>query len=181
MALTSAFQEAVSEKNIRKIRIMLKDSLLVDPSFERFREMEKAALSVGGLYDTHDGRAFIENPEEWDESYMNKMMVQVVGNFSHERVEHLMDVVRKLRPVPKGTAKNTRYSGKTTSSYQEQKRKDQLNGDYRGAKIAGGAVVGGIIGGTVGIVLSPTAAALAGCAVGAGAGAVAVYYLSERK
>ena len=42
MALTNAFREAVTEKNVRKIRIMLKDSLLVDPSFKRFQEMERA-------------------------------------------------------------------------------------------------------------------------------------------
>ena len=64
MALTHAFQEAVSEGNVRRIRIMLKDSLLVDPSFGRFNEMERAASLVKGLYDEHDGRSFNENPEE---------------------------------------------------------------------------------------------------------------------
>lgn len=192
MALTNAFQEAVSEGNVRKIRIMLKDSLLVDPSFERFREMERAAASVEGLYDAHDGRAFVKNPEEWDDSYMDKIMVQVVGNFSHERIKHLMDVVRKLRPIPKKSVENarqntsgysSRHDEKTTSSYsyQQQKRTDQLNGDYRGAKIAAGAVVGGIVGGAVGAMASLAGPAVAGCVVGAAVGAATVYYSGERK
>ena len=61
MALTNAFREAVTEKNVRKIRIMLKDSLLVDPSFKRFQEMERAASLVEGLYDVHDGRELTED------------------------------------------------------------------------------------------------------------------------
>lgn len=96
---TQTFHNAVEQGQVRKIRIMLKDSLLTDRSFELFKEMEKLASSVEGLYDKHNGRPFIENPEEWDDDYMDTLMVQVIGNFSHERVEHLKKVVRKLRPV----------------------------------------------------------------------------------
>ena len=41
MALTKSFYEAVSEGNVRRIRIMMKNSLLVDPTFREFSEMEK--------------------------------------------------------------------------------------------------------------------------------------------
>ena len=46
MALSNAFKKAVEDNSVRKIRIMLKDSLLVDPSFGRFNEMIQAASSV---------------------------------------------------------------------------------------------------------------------------------------
>ena len=58
MALTRAFYEAVETGNVRRVRIMMKDSLLVDPSFKEFMEMEKVAISMQGLYDSHDGRSF---------------------------------------------------------------------------------------------------------------------------
>ena len=58
MAITNAFNKAITEGNIRQIRIMLKDSLLVDPTFERYNEMEKLASTVPGIYDEHDGRPF---------------------------------------------------------------------------------------------------------------------------
>ena len=58
MALTNAFKEAVNSGNIRRIRIMMKNSLLVDPTFREFKEMENAAASVQGLYDIHDERKF---------------------------------------------------------------------------------------------------------------------------
>ncbi len=152
MALTHAFQEAVADKNIRKIRIMLEDSLLTDPSFELFKEMERAALSVEGLYDKHDGRTFVENPEEWDDSYMSKIMVQVVGNFSHERVDHLKEVVRKLRPVSDNMKKTNDSVSRIKErelTYDEQKKRDQENGRYKSTKIAKYAIVGGMVVGSV--------------------------------
>ena len=39
MALTREFVEAVSQGNLLRVKIMLKDSLLVDTSFEQFNEM----------------------------------------------------------------------------------------------------------------------------------------------
>lgn len=176
MALTSAFHEAVEEKNKLRIRIMMKDSLLVDPTFTQFGEMERAASSVEGLYEPHDGREFKEDKEAWDDDYMNELMVQVVSNFSHERVNHLKEVVRRLRPV-KNESKSGRpsgghgASGEEKISYQEQKRRDQENGSYRGCKIAAGAVVGAVAGGVVAaIVEAPVAVgALAGAAIAGGA------------
>ena len=102
---SNSFNEAVAKKDITTLRVMLKNSLLVDPTFGDFKEMERAASVVDGLYDVHDGRPFEENSELWDDDYMNKIMVQVVSNFSHERVEHLKKVVRKLRPID-GSNKN---------------------------------------------------------------------------
>ena len=93
MALTNAFYEAVRTSNIRSIRIMMKDSLLVDPSFAEFSEMEKAAAAVEGLYDVHDNRPFDEDPNHWNDAYMNRIMVQLVTNFSHERINHAKAVV----------------------------------------------------------------------------------------
>ena len=116
MALTNAFREAVTEKNVRKIRIMLKDSLLVDPSFKRFQEMERAASLVEGLYDVHDGRELTEDKEAWNDAYMDRLMVQVVSNFSHERIEHLKEVVRHQRPVPQRIAQEPQDDRSTKTS-----------------------------------------------------------------
>lgn len=163
MALTKAFYEAVSENDVRGIRIMMKNSLLVDPTFREFAEMEKETASIKGLYDEHDGRAFNNNKETWNDEYMDRLMVQVVRNFSHERIKHLKDVVRYLRPVKENTkttqsSNSIKYSSnknednlknKQKISYQEQKRRDQKNGSYRGIKIGVSAVVGATIGGVV--------------------------------
>lgn len=171
MALTNAFFDAVNNENVRRIRIMMKDSLLVDPTFKEFKEMEAAAEKVSGLYDIHDGREFVTDESAWDDNYMDKQMVQLVGNFSHERIEHLKDVIRVLRPVKRTAGATNSNSAKTQTSsgshsYEEQKRFDQQNGTYKGAVIAGGAVAGAVVGGVI------VAAAGGAVAVGAVAGAV---------
>ena len=98
MALPEAFYEAVNNGDILGVRIMMKNSLLFDRTFAQFSEMEKEAAKMNGLYDVHDGRELITDKSKWDDNYMNLLMVQVTKNFSHERLNHLKEVVRYLRP-----------------------------------------------------------------------------------
>mgnify|MGYP004526252423 CR=1 FL=1 len=183
MALTNAFKEAINSGNIRRIRIMMKDSLLVDPTFREFEEMKNAASSVKGLYDIHDGKEFDMNKGNWDDNYMDKQMVQVVSNFSHERIDHIKDVVRYLRPVDKITQSRneTRNSNskniKTTISYKEQKRRDQQSGRYLGSKVATGAVAGAVVGSVIAPAVGVTVAT--GVVAGAVVGGVAVSIVSN--
>lgn len=104
--ITPAFTNAVDKNSVKDIRIMMKDSLLVDLTFEQFDEMARLAKDVKGLYQEHkDGGHFDPldlDVSKWDDDYMNGLMVDVVDNFSHERLNHLKKVVRKLRP-PKDT------------------------------------------------------------------------------
>jgi hypothetical protein len=180
MAITDAFRSAVSAGDVRGIRIMMKDSMLVDPTFNEFNEMDNVARDVKGLYEAHDGRDINSDNSAWDDNYMNKLFVQVVWNFSHERVNHLKEVVRYLRPVdaraqtrtstPHSSDSANRDTGGSQhhyeSEYQKRKYQDQRNGTYRGAKIACGAVAGGVVGGVI--------AGVAGVSVFAGAAAGAV-------
>lgn len=180
MALTNTFYEAVNSNDLYLVRIMMKDSLLVDLTFKEFEEMENVAASMKGLYDEHDGRAFELNKENWNDKYMNKQMVQVVNNFSHERIDHLKNVVHYLRPISKTvqktstTEKNTKTNRKTYS-YEEQKRRDQQEGRYIGTKVATGAVVGAVVGGVVASTAGVTV--VGGVVVGGTvvAGGVAIY------
>ena len=89
--------------------------------------MERAAANLAGLYDPHDGKQFTEDSSKWNDDYMNKLMVEVVLNFSHERVDHLKDVVHYLRPVPKKVPAlahedNPRYeyNNSPDANYQEE-------------------------------------------------------------
>lgn len=211
MAITNAFNKAITEGNIRQIRIMLKDSLLVDPTFERYNEMEKLASTVPGIYDEHDGRPFKSISSEWSDSYMDSLMVQVVGNFSRERVEHLKDVVRTLRPVcnskPCMTSKDITKStslkdekniieypqvekniyinnNKKDLSYKEQKLKDQKSGKYEySVGIGGGALGGSIIGYTIAsfYTLPILGYVIGGAVIGGAIGGTVVYFKNEKE
>ena len=168
MTLTNAFYEAVQSGNVRRVRIMMQDSLLVDPTFNEFSAMEKAASSMIGLYDEHDGKEFIEDRNLWNDDYMDKVMVKVLSNFSHERIDHLKDIVRFLRPISKTAAakkEEPRHQASTTTrprSYEEEKRHCQERGDYRGAKVGAGAVVGATVGGVLASVVGASATGVIG-------------------
>lgn len=145
MAVTDAFRNDVSAGDVRGIRIMMKDSLLGDPTFIEFNDMSNLARNVSGLYDEHDGRELISDRSVWNDDYMNKLMVQVIRNFSHERLDHLKEVVKYLRPVSVGTRQIP-----PNRTYPRNRR----DNSSRGVKIAfgagGGAVAGGVIAGISG-------------------------------
>jgi len=193
--ITNTFRDAVASGDVRSVRIMMKDSLLVDRTFSVFEEMGRLAQNMGGLYDPHDGREFKTEKYEWDDSYMDKLMVQIVGNFSHERLAHLKEVVRHLRPLPErshhtpaqpGTPRDP-GTGRTpephrtpyrTPSYEEQKRHDQQSGDFtRYGKIAGGAVVGGVVGGAIAGIIGTSV--IAGVIAGATVAGVATAIIAK--
>lgn len=179
MALTKAFYEAVQSGNVRRVRIMMKNSMLVDPSFEEYHAMEKAASGMEGLYDEHDGKELVEDKDSWSDEYMNRVMVKVLSNFSHERLDHLKEVVRYLRPVEKTVApkkeqtSHQTYNTTRKGSYEEEKRRCQERGDYLGAKIGAGAVVGAAVGGVIASVAgAPVAGVIGGVVAGAVVGGV---------
>jgi hypothetical protein len=141
MAISESFRKAVFDGDIKGLRIMMKDSLLVDPTFVEFDEMDRLVREVQGLYDLHDGREMENEKSTWDDSYMNKLMVQVVGNFSRERIAHLKDVVRHLRLVAARPRTSISSCDKDYSqrkgrdgypqpppSYREQKQQDERDG-----------------------------------------------------
>ena len=173
MAVTNAFREAVASGNVRGVRIMMKDSLLVDPTFQEFGEMERLAETMKGLYEAYDGRALSEDQSTWNDAYMNRLMVELVGNFSHERIAHIKRVVQYLHPAPTRTQnagsgeQQTRYR----TRYQVEKERDLSSGDFiRNAPFfLGGAAVGGIGGAlVVGTVGGTVGGALIGAAAGMG-------------
>ena len=198
MSLTKAFKDAVDHNDVGGVRIMLKNSLLLDPSFNDFDEEERYASQMIDLYDEYDGDPFETDESKWNDDYMNEQMVKVVWNFSHERINHLKNVVRKLRPVKKnaGFANvnnfrtkvegnvhriNDKLEKETHSnklSYQDQKRIDQENGDYKGAKVAVGAGVGACAGALIaGVTSMSIVAASTTVVIGASIGAGIAYAL----
>ena len=100
--ITRSFTDAIKNKNIRGLRIMIEDSFLVDPTFKQANEMLRLVKDIPGMYDKHDGQEFETDKSKWNDDYMSREMVRIVGNFSHERVKHLKEVVRYLHPPKDG-------------------------------------------------------------------------------
>lgn len=96
MALTREFVDAVSQGNLLRVKIMLKDSLLVDTSFRQFNEMlNYAEPRLNGIWvsDTEDDDEFSVSSEE-----LNAILAGLVNNFSKRRVTHLKGMINQLYP-----------------------------------------------------------------------------------
>ncbi len=106
MSISAKFKEAVSEKDKISVRIMLKDSLLIDKSFKDFADMSKYALENGlsDLYDGHNGKEFLDE-SQWTEDYLNEEIVSLFRNFSKERIELLKQIINKVYDI-KDSKKN---------------------------------------------------------------------------
>ncbi len=121
MALTQEFKEAVSENRIVKVRIMLKDSMLVDPSFKQFEEMlEYTIKEIPDIFEEHDGEELLNDPSLWNESYLNDQMVSLITNFSEKRIKLLKKMVQTLYKSKISLNENTN-SSKNESMSSEKK------------------------------------------------------------
>jgi hypothetical protein len=169
MAITKAFEQYVKDRDVLKIRISMNDSLLVDPTFNKFKEMESLALSQGidKLYEEYNGKSFVDAKSEWNDRYMARQMNELVDNFSKERVKHVKEIISYLHPSRSvntmSSTRNTINNGKI-----EMRRKH---------KIAAGALVGGTLGGVVAVVVN--APVVVGAVVGAAAVTVVTVLTTE--
>lgn len=125
MALTREFVEAVSQENILRVKIMLKDSLLLDKSFNQFNEMLKYAeskLDCIWVSDDEDADAFSKSSED-----LNTILVGLVNNFSRRRVNYLKDMINTLYPLQPKTIHTSRREEvvivKKTRKFMRESRK----------------------------------------------------------
>ncbi len=146
---SETFKNAVNKGDFLSVRIMMKDSLLVDPTFQRFEDMKKTAGAMPGLYDPDDGAELNQNPAEWTEEYMNQLMAEVLYHFSERRLAHLKEVVKKCGAYTQ-EEENIIHQRK-----QEERKQEQIK------KGAVGAAAGALLGGTAGAVLAAGVAAAA--------------------
>lgn len=101
MSMNDTFKNAVLSKDELRVRVMLKDSLLGDPTLETYDEMiDFAQKNMDKLFDKHDGEILNQDANTWDKGYMNEQLALLVDNFSKERLELLKKMVQKLYYKP---------------------------------------------------------------------------------
>lgn len=93
MVISEELRQGVLEKDILTVRIMLKNSMVSDPTFREFNQMLAfAEEGLGELYDAHEGDELEADSSNWTKEYMDKQMVKLINNFSRERVNHVKKV-----------------------------------------------------------------------------------------
>lgn len=92
--LSPEFNSAIQNGNLLRVRIMLKDSLIVDPTFVQFNEMfTYARQTLPTLLVPFDNGDLEDDCSKWDKHLMNMELVEIVNNFSEARIDHLKKVI----------------------------------------------------------------------------------------
>lgn len=96
--ITQEFKSTVLNKNLLRTRIMLKNSLIVDPTFLQFDEMlEYAQRILPNLFCSFESDVLENDSSKWTENQMNIELVELVNNFSLERINHLKKVIETVK------------------------------------------------------------------------------------
>lgn len=159
MAVAEEFKSAVSAGNRTMVRIMLKDSLLVDKSFVSFNEMlAYAEKRMDNLYDVHDGEVFIEEPDKWNKDYMNQQLFAVVSNFSKERLSLLKKIIAHVYATDdkNESVKEERHSAKHREKVADKQK------SHSNHQLAVGLAVGGGVVAVAGVCISKLVITVAG-------------------
>lgn len=92
--ISTEFRSVVNAGNLLRTRIMLKDSMMIDPTFAQFEEMlSYARQHLPGIIVPHDGEVLEFDAAVYTREQMNLELVQIVNNFSQQRISHLKSMV----------------------------------------------------------------------------------------
>lgn len=141
MALKESFKQAVAAKENIKVRVMLKDSMLIDPTLISFEEMlAYAEERIKPFYDKHNGEELIHDSANWTEQYLDKQMVAMITNFSVERISLLRKMVPKICGNKKFFDRTERSN--TTTNNNKQNRKIYGDQSYQGKAVVSKSDIG---------------------------------------
>lgn len=103
MSVSNEFKKIVSDETLLNVKVMLKQYALLDKSLSKFNDALNYAYEILGkeLIVKHDGEAFNNNRDDWNEEYAMGIASDLVFNFSQERIDHLREVFKKVYPDAK--------------------------------------------------------------------------------
>lgn len=143
MKISQEYVESVKREDVLMVRIMLKDSLIVDPTFVEFDELlAYAEDNLTSLYDVHDGEKFNNDISTWTKDYMDEQMVKVIDNFSKERISFLKKICGYL------------YCGRAEEVERERIIEEAKGRQMTQKQVGTGLAIGGVATAIVGVVVS---------------------------
>ena len=121
--LSPEFTTVIKDGALLRARIMLKDSLIIDPTFVQFNEMlAYARRELPDLLVPYDGEILEDDRSKWNTDLMNIELVEIVNNFSDVRIDHLKKVISVV------LADNIKRASMTSSPMGSQKPRTPQGG-----------------------------------------------------
>lgn len=126
--VSSEFNSAIRSGNLLRARIMLKDSLIVDPTFAQFSEMlAYARRELPGLLVPYDNSDLEDDRSKWNKDLMNTELVEIVNNFSEVRIDHLKKVISVVLAEKIKTAPTVKMNSPTTQQPRASQERAQFS------------------------------------------------------
>lgn len=120
------FKSAVEDRNLLRIKIMLKDSFVIDPTFAQFDELfAYARMKLPDIVEPFDGEILVNDSSMWDRTEMDRQLVKLVNNFSEKRIQYVKAIVSKVceSDIKKiQTKKQTVYKTKDFSGTSDKEK-----------------------------------------------------------
>lgn len=122
MAVPKEFVEAVNDKNVLLVRIMLKDSLLLDKSFRQFNEMQYYAENHGVNFWAEDNGNLEKAPKPWDTPLMNYELTALVSDFTKPHLYYVINIIKDVyRTQPTHFGKYAKSSDRSNERHMISK------------------------------------------------------------
>lgn len=97
MSVTKEFMQAIEDRNILRIRLMMKNSLLLDTTFNDFRKMENIARNHGiDIWQRTSQSTLPKRKKQWSLDDMNYELTSIVKDFTKEHMQYLMEIIDEL-------------------------------------------------------------------------------------
>ncbi|WP_288222359.1 hypothetical protein [uncultured Clostridium sp.] len=162
MAITEEFKQAIQKKDIRMVRIMLKDSLVVDPTFIEFNKMSSLAeANIEDLYDEHDEEVLNYEITAFNKEYMDEQMVKVIYNFSKERINLLKCICKYIY-------------GERASQIEKERRIKSTQIQISKKQVGTGIALGGVVATAVGVTIAKPVIVATGIVAGIVGGVIII-------
>lgn len=116
MDISSEFKQAVRDKKLLRIRIMLKDSLLVDKTFRSFDKMQAYASTQNASPWVDADMPLEKKDKPWTEDTMNYELTALVNDFTKEHVNYVKAIITDIYKQSMVSSDTSDVSGKTPVS-----------------------------------------------------------------
>ena len=112
--------------DFKELKHVFTDALDIDPTFEQYQEDYEYCQNKGLLESHRELTPFISDPSRWTEDYWIKLKMDLVENFSEQRMEHMRKVAKVY--LAEKIVRLERERASTRSSHSEPKRIAQAKG-----------------------------------------------------
>lgn len=116
--MDTKIKEYADNRDIKSLKYIFVDSLDVDPTFVRYEEEYNYCKKIPNLLEQHiELTPFCYDENRWNEEYWTKLKMDLIRNFSDERMMHMREVAKVFlaEKIQRIIAERSLYEGLSKS------------------------------------------------------------------